>query len=157
MYYNDNLARKYEHSADIRKKAGTSSVTFGKSRKEVVNKRVRTLKFVTVVLFFLVGAGILLSKNAQVTEQKNRVSDLKEEYNRIVHDNKKTEIEINQKIDLKTVEEIAISNYNMNRAKKSQIVYINVEQEDYAVINETPQDGEEKPSLTNSLVAYLKD
>ncbi len=157
MYYNDNLARKHEYSADIRKKAHTSDMTFGKSNREVVQQRVRTLKFVTVILFFIVAAGILLSKNAQVTEQKNRVSELKEEYNRIVHENKKTEIEINQKIDLKTVEEIAISNYNMNRAKKSQIVYINVEQEDYAVINGTPQEVEEKSTLTNRLVAYLND
>ncbi len=152
MYYNDNLARKYEYSANVQK----SSVTLGKSHAEQVKQRVTMAKFLAVILFFVVGAGILLSKNAQVTEQKNKVADLKKEYNTLVHENKKAEIEINQKIDLKTVEEIAISNYNMNRAKKSQVVYIDVQQEDYAVINGDVDAEEEKNSSTSSLVAYLQ-
>jgi len=155
MYHNDNLARKYDRASDIRRR-NDDTLTLGKSRSEQIRKRVTNLKFSAVILFIIVGAAILLSKNAQVTEQKNRVSELKKEYAAIVHENKKTEIEINQKIDLKKVEEIAISNYNMNRAKKSQVVYINVEQEDYAVINNETE-SEESPSLTSSLVAYLND
>ncbi len=156
MQYNDNLARRYNNASGVHR-ASNDTFTLGKSRKEQINQRVGSLKFLAFILFFIVAAVILLSKNVQVTEQKNKVSDLKKEYNAIVHENKKKEIEINQKIDLKKVEEIAISNYNMNRAKKSQIVYINVEQEDYAVINGVTDSDNEKTSVSEGLVAYLQN
>ena len=151
MRYNDNLARKYEYSASLRKEP---NLTLGADKSRKTQQKITAVKFALVILFFLIGAGSILSKNAQVTEQKNKVSELSSEYNRLVHDNKKAEIEINKKIDLKTVEEIAISNYNMNRAKKSQVVYIDVEQEDYAVINEPSSDKDE--DVTAGMVAYLK-
>lgn len=151
MRYNDNLARKYEYSASLKREP---NLTFGVENAKKTQQRINAVKFVLVILFFLVGAGAILSKNVQVTEQKNKVSELTSTYNKLVHDNKKTEIEINKKIDLKTVEEIAISNYNMNRAKKSQVVYIDVEQEDYAVINDPTTS--EKEDVTKGMVAYLK-
>ena len=93
-----------------------------------------------------------------MTEQQKKVTQLNSEYSRLVSENKKAEVAINQKIDLKAVEELAISNYGMNRAKKSQIVYIDVLAEDYGILSSQKEnkDNEKDKKLLSGLMAYLK-
>ena len=73
---------------------------------------------------------------------------------------KKKEIEINQKIDLKTVEELAVASYNMNRARKEQIVYIDVQGQDYGVMAKAPTEEHAEDNNFNvhtGLMAYLEE
>ena len=74
--------------------------------------------------------------------------------------NKKKEIEINQKIDLKTVEELAVASYNMNRARKEQVVYIDVKGQDYGVMakNTSPEEEPtENFNVLTGLMTYLEE
>lgn len=157
--YNDNLARKeYYRNYSEKHVTKTHDMTFGKVRQAKKGQKVFGLKCLAVAAVFLVGSLFLLTKNMQVTRQKKKVSQLNSEYTRLLSDNKKAQVDINKKIDLKTVEELAISNYGMNRAKKSQIVYIDVSAEDYGVINSGEEEESEKSEkkFLSGLMAYLK-
>lgn len=148
--YKESTARKYQHS-----QSANPHLTLGKSKKSIIARRVFVVKVVAFLVFLGVLASIILSMDARLTEQSEKVSAMKKEYSKLLSENKKAEIEINKKIDLKTVEEIAISNYNMNRARKSQVVYIDVKAEDYGVVNSANEDDDQKVGLKSALEEYL--
>ncbi len=157
--YNDNLARKQYYSDYSNNHiTKTHDVTFGKRKQVKKNQTAFKLKCVAVVCVILIGSLFLLTKNMQVTEQKRKVSQLNSEYTKLLSENKKAQVDINKSIDLKAVEELAISNYGMNRAKKSQIVYIDVLAEDYGVINSQKDEDDKKEDrkFLSGLMAYLK-
>ena len=152
--YNDNLARKLDtHSYN-----GNISVSAPRKLKAPQKKtRInvdRAVKLSIFLIVFVLGSLLVLGKNVKVTEQGKKVSKLKEEYSRIETENRKKELEISRKVDLATVEEAAIASYNMNRARQEQIVYINVQAEDYGVVY--GQDEPEKTGFLRGLLAYLK-
>lgn len=156
--YNDNLARKHDYTQYSQQNTKTHDMTFGRTHTKTKAQKRLGLKCVAVLAFCVIGSLFLLSKNLQVTEQQKKVTQLNSEYSRLVSENKKAEVAINQKIDLKAVEELAISNYGMNRAKKSQIVYIDVLAEDYGILSSQKEnkDNEKDKKLLSGLMAYLK-
>ena len=91
-----------------------------------------------------------------VTEQSNKVAELKKEYSALETENRKREIEISRKVDIATVEERAISVCNMNRARQEQIQYITVQAEDYGVVTAQNKDNNEKSGTMWGLLAYLR-
>ena len=61
-------------------------------------------------------------------------------------------------MDLKTVEELAIASYGMNRARSEQIVYIDVPDQDYGVMAKAPakeDTSENNFGIQNGMIAYL--
>ena len=101
----------------------------------------------------------LLFKTVDINEQKIRLSAMEKEYNELCTYNKKLEVDINSKIDLRKVEEIAIAQLDMNQPKKSQIVYINTEPKDYGVVvadenGNSDKSGGVLASLIKSLNGY---
>lgn len=129
-------------------------------KKQAKEKRLNHLKVAIVIAFFIIGGISLILQNVQITEQSNKNAKLKAQYAELYSSNKKKEIEINQKIDLKTVEELAVASYNMNRARKEQIVYIEVKGQDYGVMaNATPIQQEPQNQLNSftGKLAYLDE
>ncbi|MBQ7792350.1 MAG: hypothetical protein IJ367_02515 [Clostridia bacterium] len=129
-------------------------------KKQAKEKRLNHLKAAIVIAFFIIGGISLILQNVQITEQSNKNAKLKTQYAELYSSNKKKEIEINQKIDLKTVEELAVASYNMNRARKEQIVYIDVKGQDYGVMAKAPTQDTESPENVNvltGLMAYLEE
>ncbi len=124
------------------------------------NKEKKRLQFqVAVCIFcFILGGISLIVHNTQITEQSKKNAALKTQYAELYSANKKTEVEINQKMDLKTVEELAIASYGMNRARNEQIVYIDVPDQDYGVMAKAPsQSGTSSNDfgIQNGMMAYL--
>lgn len=97
----------------------------------------------------------LLVKTATITEQKAELTAIKNEYNEIVNLNKKLEVDINSRIDLRKVEEIAIAQLNMNRPKKSQTVYINTQPDDYGEVVADNANRKNDENIFASLVKTL--
>lgn len=129
-------------------------------KKRKKEKQLSHIKAVVLIAFFIVGGFSLVLQNVQITEQSKKNANLKSEYAELYSANKKKEIEINKKIDLKTVEELAVASYNMNRARSSQIVYIDVKGQDYGVMAKATPDedsSDEKIRVQNGLVAYLEE
>lgn len=152
--YNDNLARKYEAP----KRGESLSVSVPRKLK-VPEKKNRVnlgnaFKLVILLAFFVAGSLLVLGRNVKVTEQSKKVARLKEEYSVLETENRKKEIEISRKVDLATIEEAAVSSCNMNRARQDQIVYIDVQAEDYGVV--VQQEEQENKGFIRGLLAYLK-
>lgn len=151
--YNDNLAYK----PLIEKKRRVSDINHIVKKKPTKKAKSTYLKLSILIVFFMIAAISLLLKNAQVNEQSAKNAKLKIEYADIYSQNKKKEIEINKKIDLKTVEEIAISTYGMNRARKEQIVYVDVKGQDYGIVAKanTEETNDKKTNTLTGLLAYF--
>ncbi len=97
----------------------------------------------------------LLFKTVEINEQKIELNNLKSDYNELCAYNKKLEVDINSKIDLRKVEEIAIAQLDMNQPKKSQIVYINTEPKDYGVVFDEQSGNPDSSSILASLIRSL--
>ncbi len=114
---------------------------------------------VAVFIFcFILGGISLIVHNTQITEQSKKNASLKAQYAELYSANKKKEVQINQKMDLKTVEELAIASYGMNRARSEQIVYIDVPDQDYGVMAKAPASedtSENNFGIQNGMIAYL--
>lgn len=155
--YNDNLARKYEMPKRGKEVAVSTPKELPKSKKKVKVNIGNALKLGLILVCFVAGSLLVLSKNVEVTEQNDKVSKLKEEYSVLETDNRKKEIEISRKVDIATVEEKAISSCNMNRARQDQILYVDVQTEDYGVVSQENKDvAADKKGFIRGLIAYLK-
>ena len=154
--HNDNLAR-------VRKPLGrTRRITASEMRKfRNASPKTRinvgnVVKLTTLLLVFVCGSILVLSRNVMVTEQSRKVAELKREYSMLETENRKREIAISQKVDIATVEEYAISNCNMNRARQEQIMYVDVRADDYGVVVSREDDENGTNGFKKGLLAYLK-
>lgn len=127
-------------------------------KKRNQEKKRLQLRVAIFLVCFILGGISLIIHNSQLTEQSRKNADLKTQYTNLYSTNKKKEVEINQKMDLKTVEELAIASYGMNRARSEQIVYIDVPDQDYGVM---AMSSSAEPKTTNNfgiqngMIAYL--
>jgi len=115
-------------------------------------------KMAIVIVFVVLGSMSILVRNVANTETGNRIKKLKEEYTALCAENQQKEVEIGKKIDLKTIEEIAVSSYGMNRAKKEQIIHINVSGQDYGVVTYVPKpkENDKNFNVIASIMEYFK-
>ncbi|MBQ8526484.1 MAG: cell division protein FtsL [Clostridia bacterium] len=85
------------------------------------------------IIIFLLAAGtvysrVLVMQAATTAEQKQ------DELMKLIETNNKKKIEFEQNIDLKKIEELAITQYGMQRPDNNQTVYVNVVQQDYGEV-----------------------
>jgi Tfp pilus assembly protein PilN len=149
--YNDNLAYK----PLIKNKGHVGDIKHIIKKKPSKKQKATYLKISILIAFFMVASISLLIKNVEVTEQSKRNASLKLQYSELYSQNKKKEMDINKKIDLKTVEEIAIATYGMNRARKEQIVYVDVKGQDYGIVAKAEDEQAEKDKKINTLTGLL--
>ncbi len=126
-------------------------------RRSKEKKRLQ-FKVAIFIACFILGGISLVIHNTQLTEQSKTNAMLKSQYADLYSANKKKEVEINQKMDLKTVEELAIASYGMNRARSEQIVYIDVPDQDYGVMAKAPTSQDTSTNnfgIQNGMIAYL--
>lgn len=126
-------------------------------RKTKAKKRFQ-FKVAVFIFCFILGGISLIIHNTRLTEQSKVNAALKSQYAELYSANKKKEVEINQKMDLKTVEELAIASYGMNRARSEQIVYIDVPDQDYGVMAKAPSSQSTSTNnfgIQNGMIAYL--
>ena len=83
-----------------------------------------------LVMMFVLASGMVYSK-VLIMQAKTDVENLQEQVATITEQNNAKKIQIEQSIDLKKIEEIAISQYGMQRPDNNQIVYVKVVQDDY--------------------------
>ncbi len=87
-----------------------------------------------VLVAIFVFAASFLFTNAIIIEKASKVSDMQNELHAIVAQNNQKTLEIERTLDLKRIEDIAINELGMKHPDKYQMVYVNVEQSNYAEI-----------------------
>ena len=119
-------------------KKGPELVKKESSVTEVNNRRRQAAKSLCsyLLVVFLLASSVVYTK-VLLMQAKTDVSNLEKQYANIVEENTNKKIQMEQSIDLKKIEEIAISQYGMQRLDKNQTIYVKVVQEDYAeIVNE---------------------
>lgn len=124
-------------------------------RKRRFIKRVRLIFCLGIV--FAIACGVLYG-NARIIQASSRVSELQAELKKVTEDNTQKLLDLEKSLDLKKVEEIATTELGMKRPEKYQIVYVDVQQNDYGEVTQT-----EKPeplqgtfgAIRQSISAFL--
>ena len=154
IMYNSNLA----HETIIKPRGKSYDIRHTIERRLTRDKKAAYTKMVLVALVVILGAMSILMRNVANTEIGNRVKQLKEEHTLLCTENQKKEVEIGKKVDLKAVEELAVSSYGMNRAKKEQIVHININGQDYGVVaaNIKDRDSDKNFNVFAMIMEYFR-
>ena len=115
-------------------------------KRQLFKARVRLL---ACMMGIFVLASCMLYRNAVIINTLSEVNELKEEL-RIAKDaNAKKNVELENKLDLAKVEEIAESEFGLRRIEKYQTVYVAVEQEDFVELPEGKEIKKEKTFKPN--------
>lgn len=126
---------------------GTSAYKYEEKRvpaKKLVRKTKVKIDMFSVAGFLVVAAlaFLLLGRYSQITAKNAEIEALKESYEKVNSAVVKSEYELEKSIDLKKVEEIAITKLGMQRPEKHQLVYINMKNDDYCEVRvDTPNGG----------------
>lgn len=107
------------------------------SKRAAFIRNVRTC--IALVSVFAIAISLLFT-NAVIIEKSSAVNDMQKQLTELTEANNQTVLDIERNLDLKKIEDIAINELGMKRPDKYQIVYVNVEQNDYAEVNKTESD-----------------
>ena len=143
-----NLAYKLDHS--MYERAGRQEKPTVKPKKAAtVHKSKLNLKLIFLVLLVSVSAYFMISKNVMVYETEQEIQSLQKELADLESYTSQKEFELEQSVDLTTVEEIATTRLNMQRPEKYQTVYVNIKQDDMTEVNASQVEGV-KNSVSNA-------
>ena len=115
-------------------------------RRKIFKARVRLIA--CMILVFTI-ASVMLYRNAVIINTLSEVNALKSQLQDAKDTNAKKNVEIENKLDLAKVEEIAERELGLRRIEKYQTIYVAVEQEDYAEVQVKEEVAEEKSFKPN--------
>jgi len=140
--YTDGTSAYKLEKTELKKR---KAVKKGKSKA----RRTRGVKTVFGILAVTALAFLLLFRYAMITEKTAQVQKLTAELQNVDSYIVQKECEMEQSLDLKKVEEIATTKLGMQRPEKHQLVYIDMNNKDYA-----EKSGKDTNS-TPGLLAYI--
>lgn len=108
--------------------------------KRIEVRKNRTL-IVCYVMMLLLAAVFMISKNVSEYEGKLKIKELEAELAGIMSYTSQKTFEMEENIDLNTVEEIASTKLEMQRPTKNQTVYVNIKREDVCEITSKEVEG----------------
>lgn len=138
-----NLAYQYDNLARIREE---DDLVRDKKRKETRKLKAREQRkmnffLITGIVLLSMAAYFMISKNVQVHETGDKIKQLEDQLAMLESNTSQKMFELEQSVDLNSVEEIASTRLNMQRPEKYQIVYINVPSEDVAQVTADKVEG----------------
>lgn len=155
-YYNGTSAYKIDNFEYVNAPAGDvkESIerrkTIREGRKAEFMKRLRICSTMMAVFGITIG---FLCTNAVIIEKSTEVNDKKQQLTEITEANNQIVLDIERNLDLKKIEDIAINELGMKHPDKYQIVYVNVEQNDYAEIS----GKEKKPEKAQTRMVAMEN
>lgn len=140
-----NLAYKYDEQENIQEEKVYQSAS-----KKQEKRNFRPIIYVLVLCF---AAYYMISKNVAVYETEQEIKALQKEITQLESYTSQRIYELEQSVDLSTVERIATTKLNMQRPDQYQIEYVNVEREDVTEVtsNEVEGVGNKVKNATKSL------
>lgn len=136
--------------------------TSEENRKErIIQKKKENISMcrfliITLSVAFCIASAFVYT-NVMMMRASSKTEKLKDELALITEQNKQAEMEINQKLDMKVIEEKAVEKLGMQRPDNSQIVYINVKQDTYTELaDEKKNDVKPFASLKDALNGILE-
>lgn len=131
--YDGTSAYQLDYDRQQQEVEENSRVKRQMARKRKFARRVKLMCCLAVV--FALACGVLYG-NARIIQASARVSELQAELEKVTEENTQKRLELEKSLDLKKVEEIAINELGMKRPEKYQIVYVDVQQNDYGEVTQ---------------------
>lgn len=128
-----NLAYKIEPEKEIKEKKVKK---VQKAPKQKLNSKV-----VIVAVLISFAAYFMISKQVAVFETESEITKLQKQLDGLKSKEIQKNFELEQSVDLETVEDIATSKLNMQRPDQNQKVYLNVTGEDVTEITSKDNEG----------------
>lgn len=120
--FDTNLRQKKEYVIEV----ATNKSSFKAKRMAAVN--------IIVAVLIACMCAVLVNSYAKLTELTSGVASLQKEYKVLQSENRRLEVQLRGKTDLREIEDIAVNQYYMQRVSRSQVEYIALESEDRAVV-----------------------
>lgn len=150
-YYNGTSAYKIADFAYPDNNQKSESDAAGRTAKSKKTDTLRRLYSAMVLAtIFALAIGFLFT-NAIIIEKASKVNDMQNQLRAITAQNNQTTLDIERSLDLKRIEEIAINELGMKHPDKYQMVYVDVEQSNYAEIT-----ADKEKSWGSSMTAMAK-
>ncbi len=130
-----NLAYKYEEDYSFKEEA--------KKKVEVKAEKVKKKNFTPIIcaLVLSMAAYYMISKNVELYETNQNIKSLQNELTKLETYTSQRIFELEQSVDLATVEEIATTRLNMQRPEQYQIEYVSIERDDVTEITADEVEG----------------
>ena len=130
-----SVAYKYEEDFFVKEKK--------EQAKEVVSKKTKKKNFTPIIcaIVLSMAAYYMISKNVELYETNQKIKALKNELTTLQTYTSQRIFELEQSVDLATVEEIATTRLNMQRPEQYQIEYVSIERDDVTEITAGEVEG----------------
>ena len=129
-----NLAYKYEEDYFVKEKSE-------KAQKQVTKKSKKNFTPIICALVLSLAAYYMISKNVELYETKQNIKSLQNELATLQTYTSQRIFELEQSVDLATVEEIATTRLNMQRPEQYQIEYDSIDRDDVTEITADEVEG----------------
>ena len=130
-----NLAYKYEEDYSFREE------TQKKAEAKVVKVKKKNFTPIICALVLSMAAYYMISKNVELYETNQNIKSLQKELTQLETYTSQRIFELEQSVDLATVEEIATTKLNMQRPEQYQIEYVSIERDDVTEITAGEVEG----------------
>lgn len=130
-----NLAYKYEEDYSFKEEA--------QKKVEVKSEKIKKKNFTPIIcaLVLSMAAYYMISKNVELYETNQNIKSLQNELRTLETYTSQRIFELEQSVDLATVEEIATTKLNMQRPEPYQIEYVSIERDDVTEITAGEVEG----------------
>lgn len=126
--------KKYPKKSTAIKTNETSKKEVNKKQKQKKKEKRELKKEVKVIAYIAIGFSILLAisyRNSVINEKFTQNKSLKSSLAALQKENEQLEVNIENSLNLKTIEQSARELLGMQKLEKSQTVYINLPKQDY--------------------------
>ena len=142
MRYNSNLAYDLQFEDFSAQREQKVEEQKQKSRKAARAKSIKRHKTIACCAFIIaICAGFMISRNVTVYEGQNEVKKLQKELNGLKEYSSQKAFELDQSLNLESVEETAKTRLGMVRPEKYQTVYVNIKQDDVTEVTANKVEG----------------
>lgn len=154
MYQYESAARKIEYDDTPKKKAkkSTPSKKTKSAKKKNAEKEAKIAKRnFTIMIMIILGCTLLIVyRNVLINQSFSEVQSLSKEVASLEKENSQILVNIQNSLNLSTIESTATSTLGMQKLSSKQTIYISLDTKDYVEVS-TEQTQEEKEGFFENL------
>ncbi|MCX8130125.1 MAG: cell division protein FtsL [Clostridia bacterium] len=118
------------------------------------SNKVKVKMILNILFVFALGAIIAL-RYAMITEISYNIDKKTKEYNKIVNENSRLKVAIEENMNISKIKDIAEGKLGMQKPDKYQIVYVNVPRNDFSMVSEKYKDSDESKGAVAAVIDKL--
>lgn len=144
------IKKKYPKKSTAKKQ----KVKLQEKKQEVKNINAKIILYIAAVFAVLFAVSY---RNALLAQTYSQVKDLKSELAQVEKENKQLEINIESQTNLGAIEEKAKKELGLKKLDDSQIVYVNLDKQDYIESSELEVKLEDNSNWFKNIINKIKD